>query len=233
MAYTIQDIHNRILFLIDKERNGFITHEEIDQAIDIAQMRRLDFLYGNPVQYQPGAPIPQSSLGITQYVNDALSPFIKRLALSSGNTTSGAITMPSDYLRGISVKTNVYNNALATTLTYDVEPITEEELAGRLKSQIIAPSTTEPVYVQRAGVLQVYPQSTFTGELIYLKRPVKPVFAYTQSGRAISYNSGGSTQLEWRDDQTEHIINLTVEILGFNLNDQVTQQYGQKQSKDA
>lgn len=233
MAYTIEEIHNRILFLIDKERNGFITHAEIDQALDIAQMRRLDFLYGNPVQYQPGAPIPQVSLGVTQYVHDALSPFVKRLALSSGNTTAGAITMPTDYLRSISVKTNVYNNELATTITYDITPVTEEELAGRLKSQIIPVSTTEPVYVQRAGVLQVYPQATFTGELIYLKRPAKPVFGYTQSGRTITYNSGTSTQMEWRDDQVEHIINATVEILGFNLDDTTTMQYGDKKNKEA
>lgn len=233
MPYTIQDIHNRVLFLIDKERNGFVTHAEIDDALDIAQMRRLDFLYGNPVQYQPGAPIPQSSLGLTQYVNDALSPFIKRLALNSGNTTSGAVTMPSDYLRAISLVAQVYNNTLAVTERFDITPITEEELSQRSRSQILAPSATEPVYVQRAGVLQVFPASTFAGELIYLKRPVKPLFAYTQSGRTITYNSGGSTQMEWRDDQVEKIINEAIEVLGFNLDDPSTVQYGQKQNKEA
>ncbi len=233
MPYTIQDVHNRILFLIDKEQNGFVTHEDIDTALDIAQMRRLDYLYGNPVQYTPGAPVPQSSLGISQYVNDALSPFIKRLALSSGNTTSGAVSMPSDYLRAISLVATVYDNTLAQTRRWDITPVTEEELSQRSRSQILAPSATEPVYVQRAGVLQVFPQSTFAGELIYLKRPAVPNFAYTQTGRAITYNSGGSTQLEWRDDQVDKIINEAIEVLGFNLEAPEVIQLGDKKNKEA
>lgn len=233
MAYTIQDIHNRVLFLIDKEQNGFATHGEIDTALDIAQMRHLHFLYGNPVQYQPGAPVPQVSLGVTQSVNDSLSPFIKKYTFTNVNTASGVVSCQTDHVKTISLAALVYNNDTLTTDRIDVEPVTEEELATRLSSYILTPSATKPIYVQRAGNLQVYPASAFAGELIYLKRPAKPVFAYTQTGRAISYNSGSSTTLEWRDDDVEKIIILACEVLGFKLNDPLTIQFTDKKSKEA
>jgi hypothetical protein len=229
MAYTIEDIHNRFLQLIDKEKNGYITPGEIDRLLDIAQMEELNELYGNP--RKDGIPM---HLGRSQSINDQLSPFIKSYALNSGNTPSGLVAMPNDYLFGVTLyyhepKPGGFNKRFAT-------PITEEELSYRLTSQVIPPTQKDPVYVQRQGALRVFdgssPAATFAGELIYIKRPNKPVFAFTQSGRTITYNSGSSTQMEWRDSSINNIIYRAISIGGFTLADAATTQYGDVKHKE-
>jgi len=212
MAYTIQDVHNDILFLIDKEQNGHVSHEEIDQALHIAQLEKAAELTAN--------------LGTSTYVNDGLSPFINRLALTTGDTTAGVVTPPTGFMKVVSLFSTVGSDKIF------IEPITEEQLPARLLSQVVPISTTQPVYVQRTGTLQVYPTATFAGELIYVKEPVKPVFGYTQSGRAITYASGSSTQLSWRRSELNSIIYRAIEILGFNLNDIPTVQFASQKKNE-
>lgn len=218
MAYTIQDIHNDILFLIDKEQNGHTSHEEIDQALHLSQMEAM----GNYIK----------ALGTSTYVNDALSPFIYKESYNTGATASGAVTLPSGFMKTVSLFSLVYNNATLTTDRIYIEPITEEQLPDRLQSQVVPISVRQPVYVQRQGTLQVFPASAFNGELIYIKEPNKPVFAYTQSGRTITYSSGSSTNLQWRQTELNGIVYRAIEILGFNLNDIPTIQFGDKKKSE-
>ena len=229
MAYTIEDIHNRFLQLIDKEKNGYISPEEIDRLLDIAQMEELNELYGNP--RKDGVPM---HLGRSQSINDQLSPFVKSYALSSGNTVGGSVTMPDDYLFSVTLyyhepKPGGYNKRFAT-------PITEEELSYRLTSQVIPPTQANPVYVQRQGRLSVFdgssPSATFAGELVYIKRPDIPKFAYTQQGRTICYDEYYSTQMEWRDSSINNILYRAISIGGFTLADANTVQYGDAKQKE-
>lgn len=225
MAYTIEDIHNRFLQLVDKEKNGYITPGEIDKLLDIAQMEELNELYGNP--RKDGVPM---HLGRSQSINDQLSPFIKTLALNSGNTVGGEISVPDDYLFGITLYLN--RQVGSSFEKRFVTPITEEELSSRVMSQIIAPSTKHPVYVQRGGKLLVFPNSVFAGELVYIKRPDKPVFVYKQNGRSITYDDYYSTQMEWRDSSINNIIYRAISIGGFTLADANTTQYGDIKQKE-
>lgn len=218
MPYTIQDVHNDILFLIDKEQNGFVTHEEIDQALHRSQMEAM----ANYIK----------ALGTSTYVNDALSPFIYKENYNTGATASGSVTLPTGFMKIVSLFALVYNNDTLTTDRIYIEPITEEQLPDRLQSQVVPISVRQPVYVQRQAALQVYPASAFNGELVYIKEPSKPVFAYTQSGRTITYNSGGSTQLAWRLTELNGIIYRAIELLGFNLNDIPTIQFGDKKKNE-
>jgi hypothetical protein len=231
MAYTIEEIHNRFLQLIDKEKNGYITPEEIDRLLDIAQMEELNELYGNP--RKDGVPM---HLGRSQSINDQLSPFVKSYALSNANTSGGTVSMPSDYLFSVTLyyhepKPGGFNKRFVT-------PITEEELSYRLTSQVIPTSQSNPVYVHRQGALKVFdgssPASTFAGELVYLKRPSKPRFGYTQSGRTIIYNPNPilSTQMEWFDSSINNIIYRAISIGGFTLADVNTAQYGDAKQKE-
>lgn len=225
MAYTIEQIHNRFLQLIDKEKNGYVTHAEIDSLLDVAQMEELNELYGNP--RKDGLPM---HLGRSQSINDQLSPFIKTLALSSGNTVGGEVSTPEDYLFGVTLYLNrQVGNSFEKRF---VEPITEEELSSRLTSQILAPSTKYPVYVQRSGKLLVFPNSVFAGELVYIKRPEKPVFAYSQNGRVVTYDEYYSTQMEWRDSSINNIIYRAISIGGFTLADAGTAQFGDIKQKE-
>ena len=97
MAYTIQDVHNHILFLIDKEQNGFVTHGEIDQALHLSQMEFIAEL------------IKQN--GTNGYINDALSPFVYKESYNTAATANGVLTLPSGFMKVVSLFALVYNNS--------------------------------------------------------------------------------------------------------------------------
>lgn len=207
---TIQEIHNFVLLLLNKHNTGYSTPSEIDDALDRAQMWYFNRLYGNVEEYQPGRPVPRVAYGMTSAVHDHLSSF-KNNSVSNSNS-SGLATLPSDYMHIIAIRKN----------DKSVPIISEDELGIRLESYIFAPSSTEPVaIISGKGKVQLYPKETHsTLSIDYLERPEAPVFAYTQSGRTITYSSGSSTQMGWNEPALNAIIMRAVQYLGVNLEDQ-------------
>ena len=68
-----------------------------------------------------------------------------------------------------------------------------------------------------AKAIEMFPAQWYAGTLYYMKKPTAPVFAYSQVGRAITYNSLTSTQLEWNDEETMNIIFKVMQLVGVNL----------------
>lgn len=213
---TIQEIHNFILLLLNKHNTGYSTPEEIDSALDRAQMWYFNKLTGHVEEYQPGRPVPRVAYGMTSVVHDHLAPF--KSQSTSDSNSSGLVSLGNDYMNIIAVRKN---NAM-------VPIISEDELGIRLESYIFAPSSTEPVALISSKAVQLYPKETHTTLAIdYLERPAKPVFGYTQSGRTITYNSGTSTQMEWNEPALNAIIMRAVQYLGVNLEDQLAISYSE------
>ena len=215
MAYTIQDIHNDILFLIDKEQNGHVSHEEIDSALHIAQIEKFNELL--PLY------------GTSTTVNDILSPFSTKGTFTS--SASGVVTLPTGLSKIVSLFLLLYNNTTTLTDRIYIEPVTEEQFPFRMTSQVLPVNSSYPIYVQRDAAVQVFPATTFNGEIIYLKEPTKPAYTYTQSGRTITY-TGTTNKMEWRRTELNSIMYKAIEILGFNLNDVGSIQFSDKKSKE-
>jgi hypothetical protein len=215
----IKEVHEYIQFFLKKENGGYVSHEEIDQATDMAQMAKFTELFGNTKQYQPGRPVPSVSYGLTQRIHDDLRKFKVKYAVTTNVTASGVLTIPNDYLHFINLVL-IYADATNGQQYAPVKIINESDLASRLDSQILKPTTANPICVIGSTTIQVYPSNTFAGEFYYLRRPVKPKFNYTTSGRQITYSSNGSFDLEWADDCVSDIINKALVILGARLNDE-------------
>lgn len=212
---TIKEIHDFILLLLNKHNTGYAAPAEIDSALDRAQMWYFNRLYGNIEEYQPGRPVPRVAYGSTTAIHDHLAPF-KATSTSSSNS-SGSISLPSDYMHVIAIRKN----------NISVPLISEDELGIRLDSYLFEPTSTEPVSViSGKGTLQLHPKETHnTMEVDYLKRPTKPVFGFTQSGRTITYNSGTSTQMDWNEPALNAIMMRALQYLGVNLEDGLIVQY--------
>ena len=86
--------------------------------------------------------------------------------------------------------------------------VNEDEIALALKSQLRPVSTSLPIAKDTATGIQIYPQVTQTGFYNYLRRPLKPVYGYTTSGRTITYDNATSTQLEFTDVYINNIISI-------------------------
>ena len=76
---TIFDVYNFINFVCDKNRRGFLSPEEVSQALDAGQTDLFHFYWGLPstAQALKGA-APTPDYGSSQLTLDALKPFRKK-----------------------------------------------------------------------------------------------------------------------------------------------------------
>jgi hypothetical protein len=211
----IKVIHDTILYYLNKDQTGYVTHSEIDQVLDKAQLALFNQYHTNPKLPSQA----QAALyGESQRIDDALSTFKSKYTFVNGTSPSGIVTLPSDYMHLLSLYTTVFNSQLGRNVYSGVQVLSEEELIDRLESQVIPVSLEDPIAIMNSqNRIQLFPEQGQTGGVYYLRRPVAPVFAHTQSGRTVTYNQAGSTQLEWRDFDVNNIISIALSYYGLNL----------------
>lgn len=218
-------IHDTILYFLNKEQNGFVTHEEIDLVLDKAQMVLFNQYHTNPKLPANPAIV---SYGESQRIDDALSVFKDRYTFANVDTPSGVITLPANYQHLLSLYTTVYNSTLGRNVYSGVQVLNEEELISRLESQVIPVTPDDPIAIMnKQNKIQLFPESPATGGVYYLRRPETPVFVYTQSGRTIIYNQAGSTQMLWRDMDVMNIIVIALSYYGLNMSSADVVQFAQ------
>lgn len=231
---TIQEVHNLILLILNKEQNGYISHEEIDSVLDKAQLVLFNQYHTNPkVPAQTWA----ARYGDSQRIDDALSVFKTRMTFTNVDTPSGILTLPSDYMHLISLYTTLYNATISRNVYSAVQVLNEEELISRLESQVIPLSADDPVAIMGSqNKIQIFPEAACSGGIYYFRRPAVPRFGYTVSGRVVTYNPTaynsstqptGSTQLEWRDFDIMNIVSVALSYYGLNLSSQDIAQFAE------
>lgn len=223
-------IHDTILFYLNKEQNGFVTHGEIDNVLDKAQLVLFNQYHTNPKLPSQA----QAALyGESQRIDDALSTFKAKYTFTALTTPSGVITLPSDYMHLLSCYTTVFNPTLSRNVYSGVQVLSEEELIERLESQVIPVSVDDPIAIMNSqNKIQLFPETGQIGGVYYLRRPIAPVFVYSQSGRTVTYNQAGSTQLEWRDFDINNIISIALSYYGLNLSSAEVMQFAQLKTQE-
>lgn len=204
---TILECHEALQFFIDKYIGGYYSSSELDSLLDRGQMA----LYGD---YLPKA-------STSQRIKDALSPFKATYEITPANSLLGLVTIPSaqKYLNLLDFEIRYAISGRGMTKYVPLENVNEDERAEKLSSQIDSPTVTSPVLEQMGdGSWQLYPKSQYFGKVTFYRRPAKPVFGYSLiSGRVISYDSGTSTQLEWKETQHNEILIKALASIGVNL----------------
>lgn len=202
-------------FIIDKQQQAWYSPTEKDDMLHRAQMSWFMELYGNPRTYQPGRYTPPIAYGVSQKINDSLSPFKKVAAFTSNS--SGIITLPSDYIHLLALNTSEVLPS-GTVVKRPVQILNEDELITRLESQLCPVSVSDPIGIENSEKkIQLFPESTQTGKIYYMRMPVAPVYSYTQTGRVITYDNATSVQLEWDEPNVNTIMIKALSFIGINL----------------
>jgi len=118
---------------------------------------------------------------------------------------------------------------------YPVKMSNEDEIANRLNSQIDPVDVTAPVgEIISVGQIQLYPKvNTYDGNVVYMRRPLKPVYAYSVvGGRVIQYDSVNSTELEWRESDITMVLLKGLSSIGINLSDQEVASFAEVKSQE-
>ncbi len=239
MALTIDKVHDRLDFLIKKNKWGYISPQQKDLALDLAQMDLFTDYYGDPNQYQYGRPIPPVAHGQNQKLHDSLSRFLKKISLAN---TNGFTEFPADYVH---LDSAFLLDVSTTPDTYlPLKLVSNDKVAFRSNSQIKPVGVTFDnafisitVQLSTGDIgIQMHPQadcSPIVALANYLSRPISPLYSYSQVGRVITYTSESSVHLNWGDDDiTSKIIPKAIEYIGIHLQDNTLFQQGQIKDKD-
>lgn len=203
-------------FWINKFTGSWYTISELTELVDRGQMSLFADL--------------QPKYATSQRVKDALSPFKESLPFTA--LVSGTVTIPDDdYISLLDIQ--IYFQISNRTIYYPVALVNEDVRADKLNSQLDPVTITSPIAEQIATkTFRLYPASQYNGDITYLRRPVKPVFAYTViSGRVIVYDDANSTQLEWNDNWHNSILIKALSSIGINLSDSDVSQYAELKSQ--
>jgi hypothetical protein len=219
---TIQEIHDFIDLVTDKDQTGYFTHEEKDSVLDRASMWW--FNKWSPVYAESAEAF------------EALSPFKTKLDYETDSGGVYTVSADQKYMRVTGMDVSVLDEGSEVARRWPVEFLREDEIASRLNSQLLAPSNILPIAEKRAiksgtvGLFthefSLYPAQVHAGTLRFLRRPAKPVFSYTQDGEEITYSAEGSTQLEWTEPYINKVIAKALQFLGISLKNPILEQAG-------
>jgi len=211
----LQVVHNLVNFLLNKAQGAWYSPEDIDDLIlDPGQISLYNDYY--------------SRYATTQRLDDALAPFkAAPFTFTNGDTPGGLVNTPPEYFDLLDIYTLV-TGADNVTRRKPCPVVEEDEVTYRMNSQIDVASTDGPFCrITTNWDVQLYPEVPQTGVLTYLRRPAKPIFVYTGTGRNIVYDPTLSTQLEWGDTQILSVVIKGLGLIGINIGEQDIMQWSE------
>ena len=208
MAISVDKVYKTVLSILNKESRGFITPDEFNK---IGAQVQLDILDQNFHDYNKAVVKHTRGFAVNDYGNipekieQKIDPFFKQADIT---LTNGIGTLPTDLYKTINIS--------ITNKTIQLEKVDKKSLSYLLSSPLTKPTTSYPVYYQRATDIIVEPAlsdgSWTLGNLLieYIKVPSEPVWNSTaDSNGALTYNSSGSTNFTLhQSDQVELVIGI-------------------------
>lgn len=210
----INSVRNTVLSIASKDNRGYITPLEFNQFAKQAQMEIFEeyiYTYNNAYNKQNAR---MNGIGYADIVRkseevlDIFRPVPPTLSYSAS-----AFALPSNLFQ---TQTVIYNS----TTEVDKAP---RNILNLLASNDTAPSTTYPVYIQRANTIVVYP-TTITSliTLDYIRTPLDPKWTWTTlSGGEPLFNQGAGDYQDFElplSDEPKLIIKI-LEFAGVSFRD--------------
>jgi hypothetical protein len=227
---TLQEILNIISIIVNQDypqlRLG------IDRFNALLKMANIDYFKqwtGLPEQYQPGQPVTTRGWQVSLQNTEALEPFIEYVH-DQVVDVDGRIAYPANFVHYSDI---MYLYVIGSNSYYvPVEPVTHAELADRLRNPITSPSDEYPICTFYDTYIQLYPIDLLNVDFTYLRLPATPVYAETVTNGINVYDSGNSTQIEWREKYHPDIIRMILGYLGIPIKDMNLLNYIETKKKE-
>lgn len=216
----VNAVYELVLFACAKNsQQGYISPDDFNRTINMAQRSYLDYLLGEYQKYQIKRPIAVVEFGQNARIRESLAPLIYSAFLPV-NSTTGIASYPSDF---------EYADAMWGQYGfYNIKFIQQDRLHPYYRS-VIDPIATNPVYLIKHEGFQFYPENIGTASLSYVRNPPTILWAYTLDGNDIPvYDPVNSINPVWSDSDILAIIVRALSIIGVNLQLGVVLQYSQE-----
>ena len=218
MAINVNTVYQTVLSILNKESRGFLTPGEFNKIGSQVQLDILDqnfYDYNRAVIKQNAGRAVEDYGNIPEKIEQKLDPFFKQADIT---LTNGIGTLPTDLYKTINIS--------ITNKTIQLEKVNKKNLSYLLSSPLTKPTTSYPVYYQRATDIIVEPAlsdgSWTLGNLLieYIKVPSEPVWnSSADSNGALTYNSSGSTDFTLHESDRVQLILGILKYAGLVIQD--------------
>ena len=212
MAISIDTVYQRVQSILNKENRGYLTPQEFNLFANQAQLEIFEQYFFDLNQYERLPKKDTEYSNLVKTINERTSKFKTSATLSF---TTPYFSMPSNMHK---LGTVIYNS------TTPVEEIDQKNLLEYTLSPLVAPSTTNPVYIQNIQTsssvwsIVVYPSTIHS--LItatYIRKPAEADWAYqTVVGNAL-YDSSNSTNFELHDSEEASLVIKVLLYAGLSI----------------
>lgn len=217
---NVNEVYQLILFIVNKNQNGYISPDEFNLIINQAQVSYMDYLAGQFQQYQAGRPIPTVQWGNNETTRQRVTPFIYNELLAVDS--QGFAAYPTDFL----ITDTVWTSSMGK-----VKFVQQDYLANYLSSRI-TPVADNPIYLAEREGFRVYPNDIGTIKVNYIKKPTTIVFGYTLDGDGLPvYNPATSVDPQWQELDLLEIISRALRMISENLKDVSVGRYANEITK--
>ncbi len=208
MAISVDKVYKTVLSILNKESRGFLTPDEFER---IGSQVQLDILDQNFHDYNKAVIKASAGRAVEDYGNipekiqHKIDPFFAQADIT---LTNGIGTLPTDVYKTINIS--------ITNKTIQLEKVNKSKLSYLLSSPLTKPTTSFPVYYQRATDIIVEPAlsdgSWTLGNLLieYIKTPDDVNWNHT-----VSASTGALTAPDPMTDFTLHESDRVQLILGI------------------
>lgn len=193
MAKFIKTITDRINLATKKGLSGYWTPEQIAQEVHSESMNI----------WQKYVDIFEKTKKMDVYMR----PFQNKESLALGGGAGTIVT--TDY---------IYYIEDANTLN-EIHQVEDKRWGFRKNHPVKVPTTEYPICNISNQSIQVLPDTITDIKIWYIKKPTKPVYAYTVSGTRYIYDDASSVDFEWNEVLHDSIMNRVLGNLGIPIRD--------------
>ena len=207
-----------------------IVPEQWELMLHVAQLKHYKRKLGLPEEYRPGQPMPTQAFEITKRISDDLSPFMVEIGrngqLPLPVSAQGEATLPADFFYPTGI---LYNLITPKGIKpKNVPLLTDKEWNETMSSQIIKKTKQYPIANIKNGYIRFAPLNLQFVDFTYLREPVRPVYAFTNTGGLMQYDNANSVQLEWDELNQLDIMYMLLGDLGVVVSKKEIVDYGEK-----
>jgi len=235
MAVNINTVYTRVQSIANKEQRGYITPLEFNRFANQAQLEIFEQYFYDLDQYlrRPG--------NDTRHA-DAVTMLQEKIALFEVFDTD-----LGGYSSGYSLPANLHKLStverfVSSTESHECEAVTKKDFRLILKSNILLPTDSNPIYIREGNKVKVfkgkattpfYEEVTSTGsvKVNFIKQPtaVSWGFVLDTSNDAL-YNSGSSTNFELHGSEEPNLVIKILELAGVAMKAADVYQIGDKEN---
>jgi hypothetical protein len=235
MAVNINTVYTRVQSIANKEQRGYLTPIEYNRFANQAQLEIFEQYFFDLDQYlrRPG--------NDTRHA-DSVTSLQEKIALFEVFDTDLGSYSSGYSLPAALHKLSTVEYYVSSTEAHECETVTKKDFRLLLKSNILLPTDTNPIYTRTGNTIKVYKgkaTTPFYEELTtaskvkvdYIKQPTTVNWAYyLDANNDALYNATGSTNFELHGSEEPALVIKILELAGVAMKSTDVYQIGDKEN---